>query len=108
MKVNGSVAIAYGLFVFLGGLMGYAMAQSVPSLVMGSVAALFIIGCGISMLQGKRPGQVGVFAISLLLCAFFFYRFVRTGHLFPAAPMMVASLATTTFLGFKWRGVEEK
>ena len=104
MKVNAYVAIAYGVFIFVGGLMGYAMANSMPSLIMGTLAALFVIGCGISMLQGRRPAQVGAFAASLILCAFFFYRFLRTGLLFPAAPMVIASLATTTFLGFKWRG----
>jgi uncharacterized membrane protein (UPF0136 family) len=103
MKMNAYVVMVYGLFIFVGGLMGYAMANSIPSLVMGSLAALFVIGCGISMLQGKRPAQVGAFVAALVLCSFFCYRFLRTGMVFPAAPMVAASLATSAFLGFKWR-----
>ncbi len=98
MKMDLYVSVGYAVLLFIGGLVGYATAGSIPSLIMGSVAALLFCICGVGMMQGRNPARVTALICALLLMAFFGYRFALTTRFFPGGFMAIASLLFAFFL----------
>ncbi len=100
LKKIGLVTLIYALFVFLGGVMGFAMKQSMPSLVMGSLFGLSLLYLSIKIMTFHRWGLMTAIVLILLLDAFFSYRFVITQTLFPAGVMLLLTTATLLILMF--------
>lgn len=96
LKKIGLVTLVYALLVFSGGVMGFAMKESTPSLVMGSVFGLSLLYLSVKIMTFHRWGLLAAALLILLLDAFFSYRFVITQALFPAGAMLF--LTTTTLL----------
>lgn len=86
------LVIIYGLIVLGGGMSGYYIAHSLPSLVAGSIASIALIICAISMFQKSVLGYFIATGISFLLTVFFANRFIGTFKLFPAGIMAIISL----------------
>lgn len=101
MKFNGIMIIIFGLLVLLGGMIGFAKAQSVPSLIMGSVFALALVGCGGAMFKEIKLGYYIAIILSFILLGFFTYRFALTQNFIPAGFMSILSFIVliALFLG---------
>jgi uncharacterized membrane protein (UPF0136 family) len=85
----------YALLLFVGGVIGYMTAQSMPSLIMGTSTALMfaILAC--------RHGMAAYLAtviLTALLGGFFGYRFFLTGKFVPSGFMAIVSLLLIMWL----------
>jgi len=65
------ITYIYGAIVAMGGIMGYATAKSVPSLIAGVVSGIILLTCGWAMGQG-RNWAVPVAAVVMLMLMVFF------------------------------------
>ncbi|MCB1084958.1 MAG: TMEM14 family protein [Chlamydiia bacterium] len=97
-KQLGLLTLLFSLLVFSGGVMGFAMKGSMPSLVMGSLFGLSLLLTSVKTFLFLRWGLYGSALLILALDGFFSYRFATTKALFPAG-MMVA-LTTLVLLFF--------
>ncbi|OZJ04681.1 hypothetical protein BZG36_02544 [Bifiguratus adelaidae] len=86
-----TVGYAYALTVFVGGLIGYIKAGSVPSLVSGSV---FAVLAGLGARNVSRDGRNVLLAlvVSLILCLVMGLRFSKSGKFMPAGLVSLLSL----------------
>jgi len=92
MKTAGWILILFAIFIFIGGVMGQVKAASTLSLVMGTVFGVLLLLCGIGTLRDKLfPAYMGI-VLTLLLDAFFTYRFMVTMKFMPAGMMCIISL----------------
>jgi uncharacterized membrane protein (UPF0136 family) len=101
MKKTGSLVILYSALVFIGGLMGYLKAQSIPSLISGSFFGLVLVVSAIAMIKKKKWGQWSALAIAFLLDAFFTYRFAKTLKFIPSGLMSLISLIMIIILALR-------
>ena len=76
--------IVYGICVAGGGIAGFAMKHSVPSLVSGGIAGLLLIILGFISKDNPRFGFGISTAIAVALIALFVYRFIQTKSPMPA------------------------
>lgn len=101
MKVPAILVLTYATFVFLGGITGFILAKSIPSLFAGVVFGLLIALNGYRMLKGKIKGQQIALIQAIVLGSFFVYRYQTTQKLMPAIPMVILSFALALFLLIK-------
>ena len=94
MKTTGTIVLLFGAIVTLGGLVGYVKAESLISLAVATPTGLILIIAGFSMLREKRSGFICALTLTLLMTAFFSYRFFTTLKVMPAGLMLVMSLLT--------------
>ena len=92
--MNAKIAFSwiYTFLVFIGGIIGFILAGSLPSLIMG---ALFGLALGISvylMMQQRKLGHIAFLITSIILLVFFSWRFVLTFSMMPAGVMTILSL----------------
>jgi uncharacterized membrane protein (UPF0136 family) len=93
MKANVIVTLLYALIVFGGGIMGFAQAHSLASLIAGSLSAL-VLFCAAFMLHREiTVGFYLAFAATFFLLFFFGYRFTLSYKFMPAGFMALLSLA---------------
>jgi uncharacterized membrane protein (UPF0136 family) len=85
-------SLLYGVIIFVGGPMGYKMAGSVVSLVMGcGLGLLVIVGAALSRTNARLGfGIVGLAA--LIVLGVFILRYVETRKMMPAGMSIVLSL----------------
>lgn len=98
MKISGYVAIVYALLLGIGGFIGFRAAHSTPSLVMGTISALVMIGSGIALLKDSDLGRKIGLSAAVILLLFFGYRYFLTRGFFPAGFMSLLSLAVAWIL----------
>src|SRR5512143_1439552 len=98
MRMAAIVTVVYGLLVLAGGVMGYAQAKSLPSLISG-------VGCGIVLLiagwfawGGSGAAVYVSIAVALILALFFAYRFTTTGRIMPGGLMFLLSFVAVVFM----------
>lgn len=103
MKLSAWFTTAYAALLMVGGIMGYLHAGSVVSLLTSFSFALFLIGSSISMFRGQITGQYTGLVYTLLLDAFFTYRFLKTKVFFPSGFMCLVSLGLVGILIFQIR-----
>jgi uncharacterized membrane protein (UPF0136 family) len=100
MKNSGYTLSIYGLLVLVGGIIGFIKANSVPSLIAGSLFGAALIACGIASFK-KNAASIYIGAgLTLLLTGFFAYRFLSSLRLMPAGIMTLLSLAALILLYF--------
>lgn len=84
--------IVFGVLTVAGGIMGYAKAGSMPSLIAGSVSgAILLIGAWL-LPEHRQTGLLTVLIVSLVLAAHFIFKFSQTGKAMPAGVMSVLSV----------------
>lgn len=100
MNWRTALLVAYGLLLFVGGMIGFATAHSLPSLIMGTISTLIVFICAWGFLKTKPWAFIASQSISWVLVAFFSYRFFITLKMMPAGMMSIISLivAGTLFL----------
>ena len=82
-------AIAYGILALIGGIMGYAQAQSKMSLISGSISGLLLIVSGVLQLQGQAWGLILATVVTAILILVFVVRLAKTRKFMPAGLMML-------------------
>ena len=104
------VSRLYGLFVIIGGLMGYFQAGSTTSLFSGLIAGIISIGASF-FAKNRHLTDISLkvlLAVSLVLAAVFQRRFAATGQFMPAGFMVINSggLIMLSAMARKEGGVE--
>lgn len=92
MKI--SIAL-YALLLLIGGIIGHSIANSLPSLIMGSVTAILF---AVLAFQKGKTAHLITLILTVLLTGFFGYRFFLTMKFFPAGFMSLVSLALAASL----------
>lgn len=96
-QTTANAGLIYGLLIFLGGIIGYLKAGSIPSLIAGSTGgALCLVSSLIMARKGNRgtAGEKILILISVSLSFFFLRKFLLNPVLFPSGFMTVASIIT--------------
>ncbi|PYL64544.1 MAG: hypothetical protein DMF20_10400 [Verrucomicrobia bacterium] len=84
--------IAFGILTIAGGIVGYAKAGSVASIIAGSITGVLLLVAAFLLPEHRAIGLATAFIISLLLVAQFAPKFIRTGRIMPAGMMSILSL----------------
>lgn len=92
MEVAKIYFIAFGVLTIAGGIVGYAKAGSVASIVAGSITGILLLVAAFLLPQHRAIGLATAFIISLLLAAQFVPKFIRTGRVMPAGMMAILSV----------------
>jgi len=103
----GIIILVYSILVFTGGLMGFIMKHSLPSLIAGSLFGLSLLFTSIKTFAMRKWGLYASFGLILFLDAFFSYRFVISYALFPAGVMLLVSTTTLVILLLKLRKLSD-
>lgn len=98
MSFTSIFTIIYGILVIIGGIIGYAAAASIPSLVMGSGFGIVIAASGLGMLYRQKWGFPLALLSVFILTIFFSYRFILTMKPMPAGVMLALSLIMISLL----------
>ena len=96
--IGGIVAIAYGIFVGIGGAIGYAQAKSKASLISGSISSVLLLVAGVMQLQGSNIGLFIALVVTALLVVVFAIRLVKTRKFMPAGLLTIAGVVTLAIL----------
>ncbi len=79
-----TAVIVYGVAVAAGGIMGFAMKGSVPSLISGSISGIVLIILGFLARSNPKVGYGLTALVALGLIGLFIYRFIQTKSPMPA------------------------
>jgi uncharacterized membrane protein (UPF0136 family) len=83
--------IVFGALTIIGGIIGYAKAGSLPSIIAGSIAGVLLLIAASLLPDHRAAGLATALIISLLLAAQFIPKFIRTGKAMPAGMMSILS-----------------
>jgi uncharacterized membrane protein (UPF0136 family) len=101
MSQEAIVVLGYGLFILLGGIMGYSKAKSKASLGAGVLFGIPILIAGVLIgvedLGRRNLGIQIAAALAALLTLLFLYRTVKTKK-FMNVVLMLASIAVVVYL----------
>jgi len=92
MKAPGIVILLYGLLVLGGGIIGYTASGSMASVIAGGAFGLGLLASSLGVLRGKDMGFLMAPILTVLLTAFFGYRFMQSGEFMPSGLMGVLGL----------------
>jgi uncharacterized membrane protein (UPF0136 family) len=96
------VILIYGIFVAVGGIMGYAKAQSFASLIAGGISGLVLVVAAVIMLKGSNQMiQIGwwiALTVSLLLLMNFGMRAISNFKMMPGGLMIILSVISIIVL----------
>ena len=81
--------IVFGVLTIAGGIVGYAKAGSVASIIAGSITGVLLLVAAFLLPEYRTAGLATAFIISLLLAAQFVPKFIRTGRVMPAGMMSI-------------------
>src|SRR5437763_17145374 len=84
--------IVFGVLTSAGGVVGYVKADSVASIIAGSITGILLIVAGFLLPEPRAIGLATAFIISLLLAAQFAPKSLRTGRVMPAGMMSILSV----------------
>jgi uncharacterized membrane protein (UPF0136 family) len=96
MKSSVYFITAYALLLFVGGIVGYAKAQSLMSLIMGIGSSLLLLACVGATWKGYKWGHMGSLILLSLLTLFFIYRFFITYKFMPAGMMAIIGVLVSS------------
>lgn len=101
MTLKTIATFLYGLFVLIGGVMGYVKADSKVSLIAGGICgALLLVSAGL-MYKELLPGWICAVVVTLALVGFFGYRFSLAYAIWPPGIMALISLIMLGILLFR-------
>ncbi len=84
--------IVFGVLTIAGGVVGYVKADSVASIIAGSITGILLLVAAFLLPEHRAIGLATAFIISLLLAAQFAPKFLRTGRVMPAGMMSILSV----------------
>lgn len=100
MKWKSYTLAAYALLLFIGGMIGFAKAHSLPSLLMGITFTVLLLICAWGMAKNCKWSLFGGRILTWFLTLFFCYRFFISFKMMPAGLMALASLIIACLLTF--------
>jgi uncharacterized membrane protein (UPF0136 family) len=100
MLIQAITQLVYAILVLIGGIIGHYIANSMPSLVMGTIFAILLTASAIAMFQNIPLGFYSGVALTAILFVFFGYRYLTTMKVFPAGFMTLVSLVVLLILFF--------
>lgn len=98
MRLKAYVVFLYGLLLLIGGIIGHVKANSLASLIMGITFSILAIASAYALWKNKAIGDLSAKIISLVLAAFFVYRYLLTEKFMPAGLMVLLSVAVFAIL----------
>jgi uncharacterized membrane protein (UPF0136 family) len=84
--------LIFGGLTIIGGVIGYAKAGSLASIIAGAVTGVLLLVAGWILPTNRIMGIVIGLIISFLLAAQFIPKFIRTGKAMPAGLMSILSV----------------
>jgi uncharacterized membrane protein (UPF0136 family) len=90
----------FGIVAIAGGALGYARANSKPSLIAGSVSGVLLIIAG--LLSPSVPGFLLALLVSILLLAHFGRSYAAKKKPMPAIPMIALSAVCIVLTVIAW------
>ena len=108
MKYQAYATTAYSVLLLIGGVMGYATAGSLPSLIMGTTFAVLLGIAAFGMYKGCNFSRIGATVLLAVLFVFFSYRFLTTYKFFPPGIVALLSLGLLFCLLFCKKTQDEK
>lgn len=94
MKSHALAIMIYALLIIIGGVMGFAKAHSLVSLIVGSFAGILLISSSVGIYYSHSWGLYLAFAVTSVLLLFFGYRYFGKMAFFPSGMMALLSVAT--------------
>jgi uncharacterized membrane protein (UPF0136 family) len=88
----GYAVVIYGIFVILGGFIGYLQAKSKASLIAGGISGAILFVSGILMLQGTAEAAYLALLVAITLTGLFARRFAGKRKFMPSGLMLSLSL----------------
>lgn len=85
--------IVYAVFLFLGGVMGYVKANSLGSIIMGSISSILLLLSAVSIAKNQVLGYFSSIVLTVILTLFFGYRFFASWKMMPAGMMTILGIA---------------
>ncbi len=88
------IVALYGILILVGGIIGHIKAGSQASLVMGVVSGVLLLlaSCGMFSKKYFKKGVYSALVLTLILDAFFSYRFMATMKFMPSGLLALISL----------------
>jgi uncharacterized membrane protein (UPF0136 family) len=106
------IVLGYGILNIIGGVIGFAMAGSMGSLIAGGLAGLLLVGC--SFMAATKPGMAFRTAggICVLLIGFWIYRInevMQAGGklMMPAGNLGIAIIVLVSLLALHLRATKK-
>jgi uncharacterized membrane protein (UPF0136 family) len=84
--------IIFGVLTIAGGVVGYAKAGSVASIIAGLITGMLLLVAAFLLPEHRVIGFATALIVSLLLAAQFVPKFLRTGRIMPAGMMSILSV----------------
>ena len=94
MKFHAFTVAIYALLIIVGGMMGFAKAHSLISLIVGTVAGILLISSSVGIYYSHNWGLYLAYSVTGILLLFFCYRYFAKMAFFPSGMMALLSLAT--------------
>ncbi len=98
MRYTGFVVTIYGLLVVAGGLIGYLRADSLPSLIAGSVCGALLFASGLGFYKSSVVAFFTALGVSLALTIFFAIRYYLSLQMMPAGMMALFSFVVVLLI----------
>lgn len=94
MNLAVGMIVVFGLFSWIGGVMGFVKAGSKASLIAGTISGLLLLASAYGIFRGNRAGYFVSLVIAISLGLRFFRTWRKTHRLMPDLLMILLSLAT--------------
>lgn len=91
-SLNQALTFAFAVFLLIGGIYGYSVADSLPSLLGGGSTGILL---GVASLKNPRSAtsRVTILLTTAFICGFFSFKYLRSGKVVPAGFGGLAALS---------------
>ncbi len=103
MQVAMVLILVYAAVLLVGGVLGYRLSGSRPSLISGTASAVVLTAAYFLARTEPSRGLWLAAAVALVLAAVFLIRLFRTGSFMPAGMLLILSLAALTIFAMAAR-----
>jgi uncharacterized membrane protein (UPF0136 family) len=94
--------IVFGVLTIAGGIVGYIKADSVASIIAGSITGVLLLVAALLLPTHRMIGLATALVVSVLLAAQFLPKFLRTGRVMPAGMMSILSVIGIIVIIVAW------
>lgn len=84
--------LSYGVLILTGGIIGFVLKNSIPSLISGTLFSFLIFSIALFYWRNYQIALKGLVAIASFLFLFFCYRYSHSLQFFPSGMMAILSL----------------